>query len=204
VDDFSLTFESSIQNKSDMKTLKLQMQVSIDGFVAGPEGQLDWMSIDHDSKALDFINHLTDTSDTIIMGRKMSPGFLEYWEAVVDQKISSPEYPFAKKMVDLPKIIFSKTQKTTTGRNARVENGNLKEEILKLKNQPGKDIIVYGGAEFVSNLIEQDLIDEYYLFVNPTAIGKGLRIFKGNVKMKLVDSTSYSSGLVINHYKRIK
>jgi dihydrofolate reductase len=187
-----------------MRTLKLQVQITIDGFVARHDGSPDWMAEGFDPKSLELVNHLTDTSDTIIMGRKMSDGFFAYWEDVVDNKPGSPEFDFAKKMVDMPKIIFSKTQKTTPGRNARMENGDLKTEVLKLKQGSGKDIIVYGGAEFVANLIDLDLIDDYYLVINPTAIGDGLRIFKNTVKMKLISSQSFTTGEIANHYKRLK
>jgi dihydrofolate reductase len=175
----------------------MQMQITIDGFVSGPEGQLDWMSFDNDPKNLAFINHLTDTSDTIIMGRKMAPGFVNYWESVPKE---SPEYDFAQKMINIPKIVFSKTVKTIAGRNVRVENGDLKTEINKLKSGTGKDIVVYGGAGFMSSLIQENLIDDYYLFVNPVAIGNGLRIFTDKTKLKLVDSAKYTAE-VMNHYK---
>ena len=176
------------------------MQVTIDGFVAGPEGQLDWMSFDNDAKLWDFINHLTDTSDTIVMGRKMSPEFVKYWESVPKE---SPEYSFARKMVTIPKIIFSKTEKSIAGKNARVENGDLVEQIKKLKNGSGKDIVAYGGAGFMSSLIKENLIDDYYLFINPVAIGKGLSIFHNRVNLELVDSIKYNKE-VVNHYKPIR
>jgi dihydrofolate reductase len=187
-----------------MRKLKLQVQMTLDGFVGRQDGGLDWMSTDADEQALALVNKIADESDVIIMGRKMSPGFLEYWEGVVDNNKNSPEYGLAKRMVDKPKVIFSKTQKSTKGRNARVENGDLRTEIMKMKNQPGKDILVYGGANFVSNLIKEDLIDEYYLFVNPTAIGSGLRIFEDTRKLKFIDSKAYSNGEVVNHYKTLR
>ena len=73
-----------------MRKLKLQMQTTIDGFVAGPEGQLDWMTFDMDEKLLHFINELTDSSDTILMGRKMTGDFITYWENVVNNQPRSP------------------------------------------------------------------------------------------------------------------
>jgi dihydrofolate reductase len=184
-----------------MRKLKLQAQISLDGYVASPEGQLDWMTWEHDKKILDFINHLTDTSDTILMGRKMSPEFLNYWENIVDNQPDSPEFSFANKMVDTRKIIFSKTTNTTQGRNATVENGDLVEKVNQLKNQEGKDIVVYGGANFVSSLIHHNLIDDYYLFVHPIAIGKGLNIFQDRKPLKLIDSTAYEYGVVVNHFQ---
>lgn len=183
-----------------MRKLKLQVQLTLDGFVAGPEGQLDWMTSAGDAAVLDLINELTDSSDTILMGRKMAPGFIGYWEHVVDNQGDSPEYPFAGKMVDLPKIVFSKTQQEMAGRNVSVENGDLVAAVNRLKAQPGKDLIVYGGAGFVSSLIENNLIDEYYFFVNPVAIGQGMRIFHDRKHFELRWSRSFGNGEVVQHY----
>jgi dihydrofolate reductase len=180
-----------------MRKLKLQMQITADGFVAGPEGQLDWMTFDMDEKLLSFINHLTDTSDTILMGRKMTEGFVNYWESV---KPDSSEYEFAQKMVRMPKIVFSKTVKSITGQNVRVENGPIVDAVNRLKGRSGKDIIVYGGATFVSSLIQNGLIDELNLFVNPIAIGNGMRIFSQRSPLTLAKSVEYSSGIVVNTY----
>lgn len=174
--------------------------MTVDGFVAGPEGQLDWMTWDMDEKLLAFINHLTDTSDTILLGRKMAPGFLQYWEAMV-KKPESPEYAFARKMVDTPKIVFTKTLSSIDGQNVRLEKGDLTRVIDQLKKAPGKDIIVYGGATFVSSLMENSLIDELNFFVNPIGIGNGLRVFKSRKPMALTNSVGYSSGIVVNTYK---
>src|SRR6266852_452402 len=136
-----------------MRKLKLQMQITADGFVAGPEGQLDWMTRTMDEKVIAFINHLTDTSDTILLGRKMTSGFIKYWEHAITQPESS-EYSLARKMVDIPKVVFSKTLDHVDGQNVRVENGDLSEAVNQLKWAPGKDVIVYGGATFVSSLIQ--------------------------------------------------
>ena len=182
-----------------MRKLKLQMQVTVDGNVAGPEGQLDWMTFDMDPGLIAFISQLTDTSDTILLGRKMTDGFIKYWEHVVTQE-DSPEHEFAQKMVGLPKVVFSKTLQHVEGKNVRVENGDLVDAVNQLKSRPGKDIIVYGGATFVSSLIEHGLIDEINLFVNPVAIGSGMRVFKCKTPLKLAGSTAYPSGIVVNSY----
>ena len=180
-----------------MRKLKLQMQITVDGFVAGPDGQLDGLTLDMDEKLLAFINHLTDTSDTILLGRKMTDGFTSYWESV---QPSSPEYEFAQKMVNTPKVVFSKTIQSVKGKNIRVENGALVDAINRLKGQPGKDIIVYGGATFVSSLIENRLIDELNFFVNPIAIGEGLQVFSQRTRLALARSVAYASGIVVNTY----
>jgi dihydrofolate reductase len=180
-----------------MRKLKLQVQMTVDGFVAGPEGQLDWMT-QHDDGVVARIVQITDSSDTILLGRKMTDGFITYWESV---QPDSPEYVFARKMVDTPKVVFSKTLKRVAGKNVRVETGDLVQAVNQLKAQHGKDIIVYGGATFVSELIENDLIDEFNIFVNPVAIGHGMRIFKDRKALRLTGSKSYPSGMVINTYE---
>jgi dihydrofolate reductase len=153
-----------------------------------------------DAGLIAFITHLTDTSDLILLGRKMTEGFIKYWEQVVTQK-DSPEHAFAEKMVGLPKVVFSKTVQHVEGKNVRVENGDLVEAVRQLKSRSGKDIVVYGGATFVSSLIEHGLIDELNLFVNPVAIGTGMRVFKKRTPLKLEGSTAYPSGIVVNRYR---
>ncbi len=179
------------------RKLKLQMQMTIDGFAAGPEGQLDWMTWDMDDRLLAFINHLTDTSDTILLGRKMTADFVKYWEGVAPE---SAEFAFARKMVDTPKIVFSKTLKRVEGKNIRVENGDLVQAVNRLKQVPGKDIVVYGGTTFVSSLLEHNLIDELNIFVIPVAIGRGMSICHERKKLRLTSSTAYDCGIVVNTY----
>jgi len=181
-----------------MRKLKLQMQITVDGFVAGPEGQLDWMTWEMDDKGTAFVNRLVDTSDTILMGRKMTPGFVNYWESV---KSGDKQYDFAQKMVNTPKVVFSRTVSSMDGKNVRVENGGLVTAVNQLKSQGGKDLLVYGGASFVASLIENRLIDELSLFVNPIAIHEGLRIFTSRAPLQLIDSVAYSTGKVVNTYK---
>ena len=185
-----------------MRKLKLQMQMTIDGFVAGPNGELDWMWIsgERDEAVFQKVIELADSCDTILLGSKMTPGFVEYWENVVDNQPNSPEQPLAQRMVGMRKIAFSRTQTDITGRNLEVENGDLIATVQALKKQPGKDMMVYGGAGFVSSLISLNLIDEYYIFRNPVAIGNGLTIFKEQKQLKLESSVAYESGKVVEKY----
>ena len=187
-----------------MRKLKLHMQMSLDGYVARPNGELDWMTWDQDDKLIQFINSLIDSSDTILLGRKMTDGFVSHWENVVNNKPDSPDFSLAKKMVDTPKVIFSKTLDKSAWNNTTLAKGNLAEEIANIKKQNGKDIIVYGGAGFVSSLIKEGLIDEYHLFVNPTAIGNGMTIFKSldrTQKFSVIQSRFYSCGITVLSYK---
>jgi dihydrofolate reductase len=186
-----------------MRKLKLQVQMTVDGFVAGSNGELDWMTFEMDDKSKKYVNDLTDSSDTILMGRKMTDGFVNYWTSILDDP-ENPQYSFAEKMVNIPKVVFSKTVKESKWANAIVANGDLIEEVEKLKQKDGKDIIVYGGADFVSNLIKENLIDEFHIVINPAAIGRGLTIF-GNLqdtkRLKLVQTNVFSNGKLVNHYE---
>jgi len=181
-----------------MRKLKLQVQMTLDGFVAGPEGQLDWMWIGKpDESILQRVIDLADSCDTILLGRKMTRGFIDYWENVVDNQPESPEQPLAQRMVNMRK---SHTQTDIKGRNLKVENGDLTTAVQALKKQDGKDIMVYGGANFVSSLISLNLIDEYFIFRSPVAIGNGLSIFKEQKALELVSSTPYKNGKVIDKF----
>jgi len=176
--------------------------MTIDGFVAGPNGELDWMwlSGNRDESMFQRVIELADSCDTILLGRKMTGGFIDHWENVVDNQPDSPEQPLAQLMVNLRKVVFSRTQTAINGRNLEVENGELAAAVHRLKKEPGKDIIVYGGASFASSLISQHLIDEYYIFLNPVAIGNGLSIFKERKILTLESSTAYKNGKVLNKY----
>ncbi len=185
-----------------MRKLKLQVQITVDGFVSGPNGELDWMTWNWDDGLKEYVDDLTDSVDTILMGRKMTDGFISYWTNVNPE---SEEYPFARKMVEKPKVVFTKTLAKTVWDNTTLAKGDLTEEVNRLKKQNGKDIIVYGGAEFVSSLIKNNLIDEYYLFVNPAVLGKGMTIFGGiqnKSYMQLLRSKTFDCGIVLNQYQR--
>lgn len=176
--------------------------MTADGFVCGPNGELDWMSFDWGDDIAKYVDDLTDSVDTIILGRKMTPGFMTYWSQVVSDK-NNPEYAFGRKMIDTPKIVFTKTLEKSEWENTKLAKGNINEEIKNLKSQNGKDIIVYGGASFVSNLVKEDLIDEYHLFINPAMIGTGMKIFgeiKGKKKLNLIKSIPFDCGIVVLNY----
>lgn len=160
-----------------MRKLKLQIQMTIDGFVAGPDGQLDWMWIpgERDASVREKIIELADSCDTILLGRNMTRGFIDHWENIFNNQPDAPEQLLAQRMVNMCKIVFSRTQTAITGKNLEVENGDLAIAVQALKKQPGKDIMVYGGASFVSSLISLNLIDEYFIFRNRSRLAKGLQ-----------------------------
>lgn len=179
------------------RKLKLQMQLSVNGFVAAPNGEMDWMTWNWTEDIKNYVGNITGSVDTILLGRKMAGGFISHWTSVAASP-QNPEYEFAKRMVDYPKVVFTKTLEKSTWANTVLAKGNLADEINKLKNKSGKDIIVYGGATFVSNLIPQKLIDEFHLFINPAAIGTGMSIFSKlgeKQDFKLVKSQAFDCGI---------
>lgn len=184
-----------------MRKLKLQVQMSLDGFVAGPNGESDWIWIGkRDEAILQDAVKLADTCDTILLGRKMTRGFIDHWENVLDNQPQSNEQPLAQRMVNMRKIVFSSTETTIKGRNLEVENGDLSATVHALKKQPGKDIMVYGGATFVSSIISKNLVDEYYIFRRPVAIGSGLSIFREQRLLELDSTITYKNGTMLNKY----
>jgi dihydrofolate reductase len=185
-----------------MRKLKLQMQLSVDGFVAGPNGELDWMVWDWDDVLKDYVTALTDSGDTRVMGRNLAEGFIPYWKNVASNP-DDVQFDFGKKMTDKPKIVFTRTLETSEWDNTKLAKGDIADEINELKKQPGKDIIVYGGANFVSDLVRHNLIDEYHLFINPVIIGNGMTIFKDQDRknLELIKTIISSTGIVVLCYQ---
>ena len=204
-----------------MRKLKLQVQITVDGYVGGPDGDHDWRIWNWDDELKAFAYPLRDVCDTILLGRKMAEGFIPHFEDTVNNlqgkhadKASEEKFKYANRMVSMPKIVFSKTMKTFHGKNVSVENGDFVTAIKNLKSRPdnyrelsgkeGKDMIVYGGAGFVSSLIKEGLIDEFNFFVNPVMINKGLRIFdllEHRQKLSLISATAYDCGISVVVYK---
>ncbi len=187
-----------------MRKVKLQMQMTINGYVAGPNGENDWMTWNPDAEFTGFLSSLLDDSDTLLMGRKLADGFIKHW---ADTAETNPDHPFAKKIADLPKIVFTKTLDKSSWINTTLAKGNLKEEIAALKKQNGKDILVFGGAGFVTSLIKDGLIDEYHLIINPTAMGKGMTIFNSLdsiQKFTPIQAKLYPGGKTVLSYKAEK
>lgn len=185
-----------------MRKLKLQMQITINGFSCGPNGELDWMTWNWDDELKNYVTGITNSFDTILLGRKMTDGFISYWTEVTKNP-DNPEYESAKIFIDTPKIVFTKTLDKSEWANTILAKGDLVQEVNKLKESEGKDIIVYGGASFVTSLIKNNLIDEYYLFINPQAIANGMDVFgevNGVFNLKLVESKSFECGIVVNKY----
>lgn len=185
-----------------MRKLKLQVQVSIDGFMAGPNGEMDWMVWDWSDDIKEYVGNLTEPVETILLGRKLAEGFIPYWEQAAQ---NDPPAEGSEKFSTAHKVVFTKTLNEHNWKNTELATGNLAEEVNRLKNQPGPDLMVYGGSEFVSNLIKERLIDEFHLLVNPTALGKGLPVFESLEaiqQLKLVKAKAFNCGIVLMHYNK--
>ncbi len=191
-----------------MRKLKLQVQMTVDGFIAGPDGELDFMEWNWDKALIDYIQKITDPVDCIVLGRKLAEGFIPYW-ANVAVNPNHQEHSAGKKFTDTSKIVFTKTLQSSDPvvagwNNTILAKNDLVTEINALKSKGGKDIIAYGGASFVSALIKHGLIDEFHLLINPTAIGNGMTIFKeldNKQNLRLVKSILFDCGIVLLNYE---
>lgn len=186
-----------------MRRLKLQVQMSIDGFVStGPNDEQHWVTWAWE-EIRPHVLELLDTSDTILIGRKLAIDYIPYWQDVIT-KPGDPMHEVAQRIVRAKKVVFTKTLLASKWDNTELATGDLADEIKKLKNQSGKDIIVYGGSSFVSAIIKEGLIDEFNIFLNPVALGRGGPIFdqlEHVQQLKLKKSIAYNCGIVLLKYE---
>ncbi|MEO7213429.1 dihydrofolate reductase family protein [Mucilaginibacter sp.] len=183
-----------------MRKIKFQIQVTLDGYVAGPEGEMDWMTWNWDDELKEYVTAITEPVDLIILGRVLAEGFIPVWEQRLTE--FGPE-DGAEKMVNTPKVVFTKTMTENPWENTTLATGDITEEVCRFKNQPGGDIMVYGGARLASAMIKNNLIDEYHIFVNPVVIGKGMTIYndlKDRLNLKLVETRSFPCGINVLVY----
>lgn len=188
-----------------MPKLKLQVQMTVDGRIAGPHGEMDFMTWDWDDELKAYVEELTESVDTIILGRKLAEGFIPYWAGVAANP-EEPEQASGKRFTEMPKVVFSRTLDQSNWPNAVVAS-DLTGEVTRLKQAGGKDLITYGGAELVSSLLRHRLIDELHLFINPVAIGEGKTIFdrlEGSQALKLVQSKGFPCGIALQHYAVVR
>lgn len=191
-----------------MRKLKLQVQMTIDGFISGANGEMDWMTFNWSDDLKEFVAQLTHPVDMILLGRNLAQGFIPHWTA----SLKSPEpEEGAEKFVKTPKVVFTKTlmdsdPEVIGWENTVLEKGELVEQVNALKIKDGGDMIVYGGGKFVASLIKENLIDELNLFINPAVIGKGLPIFQEVSEKKyyqLISTRNFDCGIVVLTYQPI-
>jgi dihydrofolate reductase len=184
------------------RKLILSMQISLDGFVAGPNDEMDWLIISEDGWT-DLDKDL-NAADTYLLGRKMYPGYAEYWQSVLRNPDSDPnQLKFAKLAEKTQHIVFTKGNFKPEWKNTRVAN-DLPAEVARLKKENGKNILAWGGANFATSLIKLGLVDEYRFALNPTILARGRALFNNleqRKKLALIDSKPLKSGLVILRYQ---
>ncbi len=174
--------------------------VSLDGFIAGPGGEIDWSAPDEELHR--FHNQQTRELGAHFCGRRLYEEML-YWETVGENPSAGEiELEFAGIWQELPKIVFSTTLEKVEG-NARLAREGVAEEVAKLKEQPGKDLAV-GGAGLARTFIELGLVDEYQLFVSPVVLGGGTPFFPAGAErtnLELVETRTFGSRVVYLRYR---
>lgn len=177
-----------------MRDVIMWNMVTVDGLFKGPNDEIDWFVFDDELES--YILETQKEADTLLFGRKTYEGMASYWPQAEGQ--------IADFMNSVPKVVFSRTLNEATWNNTTLIRDNAPEEVMKLKQQPGGDIFLFGSADFAATLIEHNLIDEYQLGINPLVLGAGVPLFKGRqqrLPMTLVETRPLASGLVILHYR---
>ena len=184
-----------------MRKLIYSMGVSLDGFVAGPGGEIDWSAPDEELHR--FHNQQTREVGAHLCGRRLYE-VMVYWETAEENpSIPAHELEFARIWKNLPKIVFSETLEKVEG-NARLVRDGVGEEVARLKAQPGQDLAV-GGAGLASTLSKLGLVDEYRLFVSPVVLGSGTPYFpvlEERINLELVETQTFGSRVVYVRYRR--
>lgn len=192
-----------------MRKLKLEMQVSADGFAADGDGGTGWMVWNWgpewpwDQRLREYHNALTTSSDCILLSSAMAQeGFIQHWEQVASDP-ASPQYAFAEPITQMRKVVFSRKLREAPWPRTELAQGGLKEAIDALKHEPGKDLLAYGGPTFASSLLAAGLVDELHIIQNPAFLGGGKPMFKdlrGPARMELRAALPFDCGVVVLRY----
>ena len=189
-----------------MRSLILAMQISLDGFVGGPNGEMDWVTL---SQEMDdnMLPAMMERADTCLLGRSLYQGFASYWPTAPasNPNLSKGEIQFASWIEQASKVVFSSTLEKVEWHNSRLVRGDAAAEVARLKQQPGKDIVSFGGARLAQELVRLGLVDEYQLMLNPVILGQGLPLFKdGGARqvLKLVSSGTFDGAVALRYVLR--
>ncbi|WP_256009133.1 dihydrofolate reductase family protein [Desertivirga xinjiangensis] len=178
------------------------VHTSIDGFVAGPNGELDWF--ENAGEHLQFVNELVESSDTTLFGRTTFEMFNSYWPLAKDDVNSSAtEVKFATWYDGAKKIVLSRSLESVTTENTTVINHAVPETLQEIKSGEGKDIVLFGSPAVGQLLTDLNLIDEYWIFINPVFFRSGIPLFSASGKktrLQLIDTKVISNGEVALHY----
>lgn len=187
-----------------MRKLIVSMNVTLDGFMAGPDCELDWHFGSWNREMAESLSEQLSKADTILLGRVTYTAMAEYWPYKAnDSSLPAEDLLFAKMMNSYHKVVVSKTLSALPWNNSTQIKGNLKQAIAQLKEQPGRDIIIYGSGILVAALMQLNFIDEYILWVHPVILAGGKPLFKRSKdkhKLQLRSARTFSSGVVILDY----
>jgi len=186
-----------------MKKIVLFMHTTLDGFVAGPQGEMNWVNVKDEIFAE--ATKVTDRADTALYGRATYDMMEGYWPTAADRpNASKHDIEHSRWYNAVTKIVISKTMAGTQKPKTKVISDDLAQEIKKIKQGPGKDIVIFGSPSTCHTLMKDNLIDEYILTINPVLLGSGIPLFKGTeklTKLKLVSSKVLESAVVMAHYQ---
>ena len=187
-----------------MRKLILFMHTSIDGFVAGPNGEMDWIIVDEEM--FDYAAQQTEQADTALYGRVTYQMMQSYWPTAADKpKASKHDKEHSAWYNKVEKVVVSKTMQGENLPNTKIISDNIAAEIITLKQETGKNILMFGSPTVAHVLMSKNLIDDYWLFINPILLGEGIPLFKDikeTTKLKFVASEIFSSGVVCLHYQK--
>jgi dihydrofolate reductase len=188
-----------------MRNLIFFMHTSLDGFVAGPNGEMNWIKVDEEM--FDFVATMTDQADTALYGRVTYEMMQSYWPTAGDDpNASKHDKVHSTWYNNVSKVVLSKTLQETGLHNTKVISDQLPDNINELKQQHGKNILIFGSPGASQSLLNEGLIDEFWLFVNPIILGQGMPLFKnitGATKLKLAESKTFASGVIALHYEKL-
>ncbi|HEX6429240.1 MAG TPA: dihydrofolate reductase family protein [Niastella sp.] len=187
-----------------MRKVIVSINVTLDGFMAGPQCELDWHFKSWNEEMARATAEQLSKADTILLGGITYRGMAQYWNTNPVNMIRPREdLDFASMLNSYPKVVFSKSMSTVTWNNARLAKRDISEEVNELKHRNGKDMIVYGSGKIVAALTKLGLVDEFRMWVHPVVIGCGKPVFKELthiLDLELYKTETFSSGVVILFY----
>ncbi len=188
-----------------MRKIIVTMWVTLDGFIAGPNNELDFVGERYDVAMGKYEYDLLSAADTVLLGRVTYESFAGAWPYVPDKPDADPgEVAYAQQLNAMRKIVFSRTLPRVEWNNSTLVREIVPEEIEQLKQEQGRDMLIYGSASVVQALTNYGLIDEYQLLVHPVLLGDGKPLFKNikeKVTLKLVNTEARPSGVVVLTYQ---
>lgn len=167
------------------------MHISLDGFVAGPNGEMDWIKADQE--IFEYVGKRISQGDTSLYGRVTYQMMESYWPTAANKPAATRhDIEHSKWYSKVHKVVLSKTLKETDGTNTTIISDNLSDRIAEIKKQPGEEVLLFGSPTATHSLMQQNLIDGYWLFVNPIILGRGIPLFanvKDKIRLKLLITT---------------